>query len=735
VKRCAPRRLARPALFVLLSLLATGCLAPPPARRAPTADELLGKQPINWFGRWPRNLEWDPAGGTYLERREGVLQRVDPRTEQGTPVYDVAPIEAALAADADIGAEAAKNLARNPALHTRDYAVLVFEHQDRLWAWHAPAGELRRLTDAPLPGRTEQTLSPAGNALAYRREHEIYALDTQTGATTRLTTDGSETLLNGQLDWVYQEEIYGRGKWRAYWWSEDGQQLAYLQLDTSAEPVYPIVDYLPTHPTTTGLRFPKAGDPNAKIRLGVVPVGGGATHWLDLDAYRDSDILIVNVTWAPDGRLIFAVQDRESRWLELNAAEWPSGAIRRLLREESETWVDFEKPPCWLKDGTFLWQSARDGWLHVYHHDRDGRPLGQVTSGPWEARDIKGVDERRGVVYVAGTLDSPAETHLYRVPLAGGAPVRLTEPGSTHGVALDPQCEFFFDTYSNVQTPPRMTLRDSDGRALRVISDNPVAAFDKYDVCRPELLRVPTPAGYGLNAIIVRPPHYAPNRTYPVFCLVYGGPRMPSVRNSFPHEFGWYQWLAQQGIIVWVCDPHSASCEGVASGALCYQELGKSEVADLEASLRWLAAHEPADLGRVGIYGHSYGGFYAAYALTHSKMFCMGIAASALTDWRNYDSIYTEKYMRTPAHNPAGYDVASVLKGAGNLHGRLLIAHGMVDDNVHVQNAMELIDALLKAGQTFDLAIYPRDDHGLWHYGESWQATKLRFIRETLLKP
>jgi dipeptidyl-peptidase-4 len=583
--------------------------------------------------------------------------------------------------------------------------------------------------------RSELALSPDGRYVAFRQAHDLYTLTTDTGTETRLTHDGTELLLNGKLDWVYQEEIYGRGRWRAYWWSEDGGDLAYLQLDTTAEPVYPVTDYLPTHPQTTHLRFPKAGDPNATVRLGVVPAGGGETIWVDLREYGDTEILIVGVLWAPDGRLVYAVQDRESRWLDLNDADPHTGQARRLLHEQSPAWVDYEGPPKFLRDGSFLWFSNRDGWKHLYHYRSDGTLVGPVTSGAWEVRELHAVDEARGVLYVSGTRDSHVELNLYRVALAGGAVARLTEPGWSHSVNVDPQFRYFIDSFSSVTTPTRVHLRDINGGLVRVVSANEVAAFREYRVSTPELLRIPTPEGHALNAILCRPLDVRPGRRYPVFCLVYGGPRMPAVHNRFSWEFAFHQYLAQQGIYVWIVDPYSASGEGAVSAWHCYQRLGQTEVADLEHSLRWLAENEPVDLARVGIYGHSYGGYYAAYALTHSKMLAMGIAASALTDWRNYDSVYSEKYMRTPQNNHEGYERASAVTAAADVHGRLLIAHGVVDDNVHLQNALQFVDALLKHGKTFDLMLYPRDDHGLWRYGPAWEALKLEFIRKHLLAP
>ncbi len=712
-------------------LLITGCLAPQPARPLPTFDQLLGDKPLNFGGWYDGGLRWMKAGGALLHEREGVLQRVDPVTDAATPAYDWQALRDALKAHPDFDAGAAEHLARHPTRATDDYAAVLLEHAQELYFYRFSEGVLRKLSVGG-GARRELTLSPTGGYAAFVRDSDLYTVDTETGRTARLTQDGSETLLNGLLDWVYQEEVYGRGNWRAYWWSDDGERLAFLRLDVSREPIYPLVDYLPRHPEMTPLRWPKAGDPNATLRLGIVRAAGGEVRWVDLSPYDQQDILIVGVSWSPDGHVLFAVQDRESRWLELNDVGSAGGAFQTLIREDSPAWFDYEGPPRWLRDGTFLWSSARDGWEHLYHYDRDGRLIGRVTAGPWEARAVHGVDPVAGVVYVSGTYDSPVEEHLYRVPLAGGRPVRLTDPGLDHDVKVDPQFAYFVDEYGDVRTPTRVALRDREGRLVRMISRNDVAELLQYRLSLPELLRIAPEGGPPLNGVIVRPLNRRPDRKYPVFCIVYGGPHMPIVRNRWRGEFNFMQWLAQHGCIAWICDPYSASGEGAVSAWTAWQRLGETEVRDLERSLAWLAEHEQADLARVAIHGHSYGGYLTAYALTHSRMFSVGIAGAALTDWRNYDTIYAEKLMRTPANNRAGYDRASAVTAAADLRGCLLLVHGGMDDNVHLQNTMQFVDALLRAGKDFELMIYPRDDHGIWRYEKHWPRTHYEYIARHL---
>lgn len=724
--------------LILVPALA-GCVMPD--RREPlTYDAIYGPSHADFEGSYAKDVKWTPDGQFLLERRDGVLYRVDPAGGEATPAYDHEALRVALEGDDDFDAEAAKSLARHPTVMDDPYSVALLAHHDRLYVYHFADGTLKRLTDEEAE-RRELTLSPDATRAAFVCDHDLYSIDLATGAQTRVTHDGSETILNGVLDWVYQEEVYGRGKWRAYWWSEDGAALAYVQLDDADVPVYPLLDYLPQRAEIKEQRYPQPGDPNPRARLGVVRAQGGETQWIDLAAYGDADILLCGVQWAPDGALLYCVMNREGTWLDLNEADPETGTSRRLLRETTAAWIDHHGMPHWLDDGSFLWLSERTGWKHIYHYTGDGRLLRRITAGDWEARKLHGVDEAAGWVYFSGTCDSSTEVHVYRVPLATGRGSgraadgieRLTEPGYTHRAAFDPDCRYFIDTFSSVTTPTKVALRRSDGSLVRVISPNEVHALAKYRFITPEFLRIPTPAGHALNGRIIRPPRWNPFRRRPVVLFTYGGPHGPSVHNRWSGKHGMFeQLLAQEGYLVWTVDPCSASGEGAASAWRCYQRLGVTELADLEASLRWLAAHENADPSRVAITGHSYGGFMVAYAMTHSTLFKVGIAAAAVTDWRNYDSVYTERFMRTPENNPQGYETSSAVSAAANLHGHLLLVHGGRDDNVHVQNAVQLIDALLDAGRDFDAVIYPDAGHGLRRYPRHWNRLRYEYIKEKL---
>ncbi len=731
-----------------------------PARPPITFDLLHDRGWINTDGDFARGLRWRPDGEHYEQHLRGGMQIVEALSGTSQPAYDHQACATALAELEGVEEWGARAMARRPGALAGDYSFAIAEHAGQLYLYRFDTGEVRQLTESARP-RKHICLSPTETHLAYVIDNDLYAFNLESGNETRLTHDGGETLLNGVLDWVYQEEVYGRGHWRAFWWSEDSAHVAFLQLDESAVPESIVVDSLHVHPRITTMRYPKAGDPNPAVRLGITTPEGGDVTWADLAQYADAELLIVAVGWSPAGRLVACVQDREQRWLDLVDVDPDSGTMHVLIHETSPAWVTSRGLPHWLDDGTFLWRSARDEYVHLYHYAADGTLLRRVTEGPWDVRRVHGVDDAERV-YFTGTADTTTENHVYRVPLAplrGGSavsadlpttaksgsagetpaplgartPERLTEPGFTHRVNFNPQMSRFVDTFSNITTVPRVHLCNADGELVRVISANESPEIAGYELQQPELVRVPTAAGYELNATVLRPPARLGTGPWPVLVRVYGAPEMPIVHNRWGgYDILLDQALAQEGILVWTVDPHCAGGQGAASAWQAYQKLGVTEVADLEESLRWLGTHEPVDLGRVAIYGESYGGYLAAFALTHSEMFAAGIAALTVTDWQNYDSIYTERYMRTPANNPSGYQQASVLEAAHQLHGRLLIAHGVQDDNVHIANAYQLIQRLQQAEQSFDLMIYPADGHGLYNNNGHWPRLRRRFLCEQL---
>lgn len=644
----------------------------------------------------------------------GALLRVDAQTGRSTPFLDVAKVREAVAGIPGIGADEARRAVpiRGLVFDTGRTAVLVAVAGD-LYRYTIATGDLTRLTSSP-GEEHDPAFSPDGRLVAFTRGGNLFVVDAA-GRERQLTTDGHARLLNGRLDWVYQEEIYGRRRYRAFWWSPDSERLAFLQLDLARVPDMTLIDDLSTRPALEVFGYPKAGDPNPVARVGVVGAAGGAVTWMDLARYTPVEPLVVSVDWKPDGAsVVFQVQDREQTWLDLNLGDPRTGSVRTLLRETTRAWVSVNGDPAWLDDGTFLWFSERNGWQHLYHYKADGTLVRQVTDGKWEARTLHGVDETSGSVYFSGTERSHIGSDLYRVGLDGTGLRRLTERAGTHSVRFNPSYSLFLDTWSDVTTPPQLRLHAADGREVRLIDENRIEALTRYAMSTPEFVQVTTRDGFVMEAMLIKPPDFDPSKKYPVYQHTYAGPHAPQVRNAWTGVNGLYnQMLAQHGIVVWVCDNRSASGKGAESAWAAYKRLGETELADIEEGLDWLTSHPWVDASRIGINGWSYGGFMVSYALTHSTRFRMGIAGGSVTDWRLYDSIYTERYMRLPQNNAEGYARTAPSKAAKNLHGDLLLVHGAIDDNVHAQNTMQFAYELQRAGKPFELMIYPKSRHGV----------------------
>ncbi len=661
---------------------------------------------------------------------------VEADTGAMVPLFEAARMATALATAPGVTVEQAGRMARaggyvlDPAK-----AGALFTFADDLFYYRFGSVTLTRLTQAQ-GTEGDATFSPDGRQVAFVRANDLYVVSTGGGPETRLTTDGSAEILNGRLDWLYWEEIFGRSGFRAFWWSPDSSRLAFLRLDEKAVPEFEVPNHLPYQPGVRPTRYPKAGDPNPEVRVGIVPASGGPAIWADMDGYTAGQYLVVNVDWTPDARSVaFQVQNREQTWLDLLLADAMSGGVRRVLRESSPAWVDVTGAAKWLKDGSFLWLSERTGRSHLYHCGADGRMVKPLTQGEWDVRSLDGVDAAGGWVYLTASERSPITTDLYRVRLDGSGLVRLSQSAGSHRPAYSPDFSRYFDTWNNATTPTRVELKRADGTLIRKLHETEVAARKLYRFAQPEYLKVKARDGVLLEAMMVKPPDFDSARKYPVLQMTYAGPRSPSVRDAWGvADSALHQLLAQDGVIVWVCDNRTASDQGAKSAWPAYRSLGASELRDIEDGVAWLKQQPYVDGARIGIYGWSYGGFMTCYALTHSKSFAMGIAGAPPTDWRNYDTVYTERYLGLPQNNPEGYTASSPRFAAKDLHGKLLLIHGTMDDNVHLQNTLQFSYALQKAGKPFQMMLYPQSTHGIGDPQLRKHMTHgiLEFARQTL---
>jgi dipeptidyl-peptidase-4 len=707
-------------------------------------------------------------GEHFLQIKEGKLWKVAARTGQAELFADPELIARSLRASPAIPASLVQRWSTAVQFRfTPDHSGFLFEVGDELALGYFDGRPARLLTRSG--GRKEHvTFSPDGKYLAFVRGGNLFAVDIATSAERQLTHDGGGDILNGKADWVYEEEIFLRNG-RAYWWSPDSQQIAFLRFDDSPVRRFTITRFEGIYGEVERYPYPKAGEANPHVRIGVVSVREGKPRWLDLPAeYPSENTLIVRVGWRPIavhkpadppspkpsaspaplpdlhpppeapaprervGRaygLYAYVQNRTQTWLDLLVWNTPDQSPRRLLRETTAAWVEDAGPPHFLPDGSFLFLSERSGWKHLYHYAADGRYLRRVTHGNWEIQDILRVDTDQQRIYFTAKLTSPTGTDFCSATFDGKVEV-LSEKGKTHHITLAPHGPLYIDRWSDPFTPPQQALAELGRGIIRRLDTNPVRERERFRFGKHERIRIELSDGFILEGAVTYPPNFDPQKRYPVWLFIYGGPRMPTIRDEYSAGRILDQSLATSGIVVLRVDPRSASGKGAQSAWSCYKQLGVQELKDLEETVRWLVAQNWADPKRIGLSGHSYGGYLTAYALTHSSLFSAGIASGPVTDWHLYDTIYTERYMLTPKENPKGYERSSCLLAAKNLQGRLLILHGMIDDNVHVQNSMQLAEALQRANKTFEMMVYPSARHGI--RGQHYLRVQLDFIRRTM---
>lgn len=755
----SPTSLALVTVFSVTTLALGACASQPDANRdaaafqssAPstspskqlTFETLYGpKGRVNFSGGRSPSIEWLDArrcivSTTDEDGKNSTRVVLDTTTGTTSPIEKDERLATVIATIPGIDDKAAKTIASSSnADWDKKREAQIVERKKDLWIARLGNDKALQLTSTPDAAEEEATWSPDGSRVAFVVANDLYVSDSVTGETKRLTVDGSTNVLNGKLDWLYQEEIFGRGTFRAFWWSPDSNSIAYLRLDQTNVPPYTIVDDGTYEVEVEVSPYPRAGEPNPTVALRIVDVSSGTTQDVDLSAHKAAEPLIVNVGWSPDGRVAYQVQDREQRWLELRSCAADGTQDELLVRENSKAWVDRIETIRWLADGTYILASERTGWMHLYHY-RGNKLLAAVTRGEWEARELHGIDEKAGVVYFSGTERSHIGSDVYSVRLDGSGLKRLTERPGTHKAKFNEDFSLFEDTWSDIATPPQRRLhRASDGSELRVLDENPVAELAEYGIQPPKLLQVKARDGFEMESMLLLPPDYDATRRYPVMVFGYWGPHAPTVKNAWAGTNGMYQQLlARMGVVVWSCDGRTSSGKGAVSTWPCYEKLGEPEMADLLDGVQWLVDRGIADPERIGITGWSYGGFMTSYALTHSDKFALGLAGGSVTDWRNYDSVYTERFMRTPANNKDGYARTSVVAAADKLHGHLVLAHGAIDDNVHPGNTLQLTRALQKAEKQFDLMLYPGQRHGVVDPAQSrhWKQVQIAAIERWLL--
>jgi len=584
---------------------------------------------------------------------------------------------------------------------------LLLSVKGDLFLFSLDSGKWKQLTATPEPER-DPKLSPDGARVAFRRAHDLYTLEIATGEVTRLTDDGASTLLNGELDWVYPEEL---DLGTAYWWSPDSKRIAYMQFDIAREFVYPHVALGGLRAILEPQRYPQAGTANPDVRVGVIPATGGVTRWMELGDTRGS--LIARVHWTPDStRLAIERMNRVQDHLDLLLADASAGTAQPILSEADPYWINHNDLFHFLSDGEFLWGSERSGFCHLYLYSPDGKLRKQITEGNWEVTDLAGVDEAHQKIYYVSTEVSPLERQLYSVKLNGRDRARISEGAGTHKISLSPSAKYYLDDYSSLNTPPRSTLHSIGGDEWSVFRQ-PDRSLASYALSPSEVVTFQAHDGTLLYGRLIKPVNFRAGEKYPAVVIVYGGPDEQLVRDAWQGA-EWAQVLAAHGFAVWQMDNRGSSGRGHAFEAPLYRRLGKTELADQLDGLHYLLAQGFVDPARVGIYGWSYGGFMTLYSLLNAPdAFRAGIAGAPVTNWRNYDTIYTERYLGLPSENAQGYRASSPVEYASKLKAKLLMVDNLEDDNVLFQNIFQMAQALEQAGKVFDMVVYPQKTHGV----------------------
>jgi dipeptidyl-peptidase-4 len=583
----------------------------------------------------------------------------------------------------------------------------------------------------------EPTFSPDGKKIAFARDNNLYVFDIASKQITAITSDGKKnSVINGITDWVYEEEF---AFVRAFDWSKDSKKVAYIRFDESQVPEFSMSMFKKDlYPTVETFKYPKAGEKNSEVSLHIYDVTSKGTQNVNLSQY--ADFYIARMKWTNENNVLSAqVLNRHQDNLDLLFIDGNSGATKVVLNEKDKAYIDVTDNLTFLKDNSFIWTSEKDGFNHIYLYDKTGKLKNQVTKGNWEVTNYYGFDEKNNTVFYQSVENGSINRDVYSINLNGKNKVRLSKSTGTNAATFSPNFQYFITTFSSATQPTTYTLNEAKkGAQVQVIENNEALAtkLKGYDLPAKEFFVLKTAKGNELNAWILKPKDFDPNKKYPVFMYQYSGPGSQQVNNDWNGtDDYWFQMLAQQGYIVACVDGRGTGFKGAAFKKVTQKELGKYEVEDQIDAAKVIGNYPYVDKNRIGIWGWSYGGFMASNCiLKGADVFKMAIAVAPVTNWRFYDSIYTERYMQTPQENATGYDENSPINHVNKLKGKYLLIHGSGDDNVHVQNSMQMIEALIQANKQFDSEIYPDKNHGIYGGKTRIQLyTKMtNFIKENL---
>ncbi len=656
---------------------------------------------------------WSPDGARFLtiSGTKLMVREVSSGTEK--ELVDLKMLDADARTPAPEGAFSWENrgVRERPVQWSADGRHLLISRSGDLFLIDSATGAHQQLTSTSIRER-DPKLAPDGKHVAYRSDHDLYVLTVATRKTKALTRGGRDLVRNAELDWVYPEEL---GLSTAYWWSPDSRSIAYLQFDISGVMSYPHSDLTQVRPVYEPQRLPQAGTPNPKVRLGIVAASGGATRWIELPELAGGS-LVARVEWLPDSSavavaLLNRVQN-ELRWVRAANGK----TVTTIYSQKDPAWINFKDDYRFLAESPrLLFGAERSDFRHLYLTaiDGGGKPVA-ITQGEWEVTAVNCVDEANGQVYYTSTEASPVERQLYRIKFDASGKTRLTPEPGTHLVSMPPGCSWFSDRHSRLSEPPRVTLHSAkDGKLWSVLAERDTKMAAEFEILPIELITFGGTDGTVFHASLLKPPGFDPAKKYPAIVEVYGGPGAQSVRDSW-RGLDFAQYLAHCGFVIWQMDNRGTAGRGHAWESKIHRRLGKQELEDQLQGVKHLISLGFVDPARVGISGWSYGGFMTLYGLFNAPdRFAAGIAGAPVTDWRQYDTIYTERHLGLPPENEEGYKASSPVFQADKLRGKLMLMHNVEDDNVLFQHSLRMVDALQSAGKPFDLMLYPQKAHGV----------------------
>ena len=606
-----------------------------------------------------------------------------------------------------------------------DGTALLFQGSNAL-VWFALKSKEPRTLVSGNRTLADPKISPDGKFVSFVRDHNLWLVTIADGKERAITRDGVEEIRKGELDWVYPEELEIK---TAYWWAPDSSAIAYLEMDERKVAQYPLVDFASFEGKAEMERYPPVGGANPVVHVFVTSMSSGPAK--QMDTGPETEQYIPRVNWLPDSKHV-AIQrlNRAQTNLDLIIADAATGASRVALTEKDQYWINVSDDLRFLQDGKrLLWSSERSGYRHIYLYNLEGKELSQLTQGDWEVSAIDAVDEKAGLIYFTATEKSPLERHVYRVGLDGSGFTRITKEAGSHAVNFAPSASSpsgvsssanasvsaFVDTYSNTMNPPRQDLVRSDGSRIAVLNENKVAELASYHLSPVEFLQVKSHDGVMLNAWMIKPPDFDSNRKYPVLVYTYGGPHVQVVMHEWLRStFLWHQMMAQKGYIIFALDNRGSAGRGHLFEEPIHYRLGAQELSDQRDGAAYLKSLPYVDASRMGIWGGSYGGHMTLHAMFEDwNDFKAGFAAAPVTDWHYYDTIYTERYLGLLPQNEKYYKASSPIEKVKQFRGKLLIAHGTGDDNVHFANTLALINELIEIGKYVEVLPFPGRGHGI----------------------